>query len=53
MDPGVAGTRRPELNAAGNDAAIEELTIAYEGLARDPPPWRIRQLGAWIRYEFC
>jgi hypothetical protein len=25
------------LNAAGNDAAIEELTLAHEGLARDPP----------------
>jgi phage tail-like protein len=27
----------PDLNAAGN-VAIEELTLAHEGLARDPPP---------------
>jgi hypothetical protein len=33
----------PDLNAAGNDAAIEELTPAHEGLARDPPS----------QYEFC
>ncbi len=31
MGPCVAGTRRPSLNAAGNDAAIEELTLAHEG----------------------
>ena len=28
----------PDLNAAGNDVAIEQLTLAYEGLERDDPP---------------
>jgi phage tail-like protein len=28
----------PDLNAAGNDIAIEQLTLAYEGLERDDPP---------------
>jgi phage tail-like protein len=28
----------PDLNAAGNDVAIEQLTLAYEGLDRDDPP---------------
>jgi hypothetical protein len=47
MGPCVAGTRRPSLNAAGNDAAIEELTLAHEGR-----PSASGALGAWIRYEF-
>jgi hypothetical protein len=28
----------PDLNAAGNDVAIKQLTLAYEGLERDDPP---------------
>jgi uncharacterized protein len=28
----------PDLNAAGNDVAIEQLTLAYEGLEREDPP---------------
>jgi phage tail-like protein len=28
----------PDLNAVGNDVAIEQLTLAYEGLERDDPP---------------
>jgi phage tail-like protein len=28
----------PDLNAAGNDVAVEELTLAHEGLSLDPPP---------------
>jgi hypothetical protein len=28
----------PDLKAAGDDSPIEELTLAHEGLARDPPP---------------
>ena len=41
------GYQAPELNAAGNDAAIEELTLAHEGR-----PSASGALGAWIRYEF-
>jgi phage tail-like protein len=28
----------PDFNAAGTDIAIEQLTLAYEGLMRDDPP---------------
>ena len=30
--------RAPDFNAAGNDVAMEELTLAYESLAREDDP---------------